>query len=216
MDIDELDYGGPAAGDATNGGSSSGQKQLGYVYRINYAYEGKYLLEASGRYDGSYLFAPGHRFGFFPAFSAGWRLSEEKFMKGITWIDNLKLRGSWGKSGSNSIDPYQYLSPYNIQNYSAVLNGSSTQGVYEALQGNPNITWEKANKLDVGFEATLWKGLLNLDVDYFYGKRSNMLVSNSGVLPGEYGIGTGLINAGIMSNHGVDITISSSHSEAVK
>lgn len=219
LGIDELNYGGPAAADATNGGSSSGEKQIGYVYRINYAYAGKYLLEASGRYDGSYLFAPGNRFGFFPAFSAGWVISEEKFMKDITWIDNLKLRGSWGESGAyprsgGNIQTYQYLSPYNVNSNSAVINGSSTQGISEALQGNPNITWEKANKLDIGFETTLWNGLLNIEADYFYEKRSNMLVSNNSVLPGEYGIGTGLINAGVMSNHGIDIRIASSHSFA--
>ncbi|MCR8560652.1 TonB-dependent receptor [Mucilaginibacter sp. BJC16-A38] len=215
LNIDELNYGGPAAADETNQGYSNGQKQLGYVYRLGYAYDKKYLFEATGRYDGSYLFAPGHRFGFFPAFSAGWRLSEESFMKNITWIDNLKLRASWGQSGAypvvgNVIQTYQYLSPYNAYGNSAVLAGQATQGLYEALQGNPNITWEKANKTDVGFEASLWKGALSIEADYFYEKRSNMLVSIGNSLPGEYGIGTGLVNGGIMSNHGVDLTITSS------
>ncbi|WP_114940685.1 SusC/RagA family TonB-linked outer membrane protein [Mucilaginibacter endophyticus] len=218
LDIDELNYGGPAAADATNFGYSNGQKQIGYVYRVGYSYDKKYLLEAAGRYDGSYLFAPGHRYGFFPAFSAGWRLSEEKFIKdNLLWLDNLKLRASWGKSGAyprtgNAIQTYQYLSPYNPYSNSAVLNGSATQGINESLQGNPNITWEKATKTDVGFEATLWKGLLSIEADYFYEKRANMLVSIGNTLPGEYGIGTGLVNGGIMSNHGVDLTLQSGHS----
>jgi len=92
---------------------------------------------------------------------------------------------------------------------SAVINGSATQGIQEALQGNPTITWEKSNKTDVGLEATLWKGLLGFEADYFYEKRSNMLVSIGNALPGEYGIGTGLTNGGIMSNHGIDLTITS-------
>lgn len=218
LDIDELDFGGPAAADAVNSGSSTGQKQLGYVYRLGYTYDNKYLFEASGRYDGSYLFAPGNRFGFFPAFSAGWRLSEEKFFKdNVTWVDNLKIRGSWGQSGAypriaGNIATYQYLDPYNPYANSGVLNGSATQGIYESLQGNPNITWEKANKTDVGFEATLWKGALSIEADYFYEKRSNMLVSIGNTLPGEYGLATGLVNGGIMSNHGVDITLQSGHS----
>jgi TonB-linked SusC/RagA family outer membrane protein len=212
--IDELNYGGPLPSDETNGGSSSGEKQLGYVYRVGYAYAKKYLFEAAGRYDGSYLFGPGHRFGYFPAFSAGWRISEEKFMQSVTWIENLKLRASWGESGAypssgGNVQTYQYLSPYNVYGNSAVLNGSATQGINEALQGNPNITWEKSKKTDVGFEATLWRGALGIEADYFADKRSNMLVSIGNALPAEYGIGVGLINGGIMQNHGVDLTLSS-------
>lgn len=217
LNIDELDFGGPAATDQTNTGSSSGQKQLGYVYRVGYAYDKKYLLEATGRYDGSYLFAPGHRFGFFPAFSAGWRLSEEKFIKNnFTWIDNLKVRASWGQSGAypvvnDVIQTYQYLDPYKAYGNSAVINGQATQGLYEALQGNPNITWEKAAKTNVGFEASLWKGALNVEVDYFYEKRANMLIAKNNSLPGEYGVGIGLVNEGVMNNRGVDITVKSAH-----
>lgn len=212
LNIDELNYGGPAPADETNGGYSSGQKQIGYVYRLGYAYDNRYLFEAAGRYDGSYLFGPGHRFGFFPAFSAGWRISQEKFMKDITWIDNLKLRASWGQSGAypsvgGNIQTYQFLSPYNAYGNSAVIGGTATQGIYEALQGNPNITWEKSNKTDIGFEASLWKGALGIEADYFYEKRSNMLVSIGNALPAEYGIGVGLVNGGIMQNQGVDLTL---------
>lgn len=214
LNIDELNFGGPLATDETNSGYSTGEKQIGYVYRASYAYDKKYLLEASGRYDGSYLFAPGHRFGFFPAFSGGWRLSEESFMKNVKWINNLKLRGSWGQSGgypsaNNTIQTYQYLSPYNVVSNSAVLGGSGTQGIQEALQGNPDITWEKSTKTDIGVEAGLWKGLLSIEADYFYEKRSNMLVSIGNALPAEYGISTGLTNGGIMSNHGIDLTVNS-------
>src|SRR6185437_9168441 len=91
----------------------------------------------------------------------------------------------------------------------AVLGGSGTQGIQEALQGNPDITWEKSNKTDIGFEAGLWKGLLGIEADYFYEKRSNMLVSIGNALPAEYGISTGLTNGGIMSNHGIDLTLTS-------
>lgn len=217
LNIDELNYGSPNPTDITNSGYSSGTKQLGYVYRANYSYDKKYLFEASGRYDGSYLFAPGKRFGFFPAFSAGWRISEEKFVKdNFTWINNLKLRASWGQSGAypvsgGVIQTYQYLSPYLAYSPAGYLGGANTQGVYESLQGNPNITWEKANKADIGLESTLWNGILGFDIDYFYEKRSNMLVGIGNVLPGEYGIGTGLVNGGIMSNHGIDITLKSGY-----
>ncbi|WP_218859042.1 SusC/RagA family TonB-linked outer membrane protein [Mucilaginibacter sp. E4BP6] len=212
LDIDELSFGGTAPADATNAGSSGGEKQLGYVYRADYAYDKKYLFEATGRYDGSYLFGPGHRFGFFPAFSAGWRLSEEKLIKdNFTWIDNLKIRASWGQSGAypsvgGTIQTYQYLSPYSVGG-GGVIGGTATQSVYQSLQGNPNITWEKSTKTDVGFEGSLWKGALGFEVDYFNDKRSNMLVSIGAVLPAEYGISTGDVNGGIMENHGIDLTL---------
>jgi len=215
LDIDELDFGGPAAADATSTGLSNGQRQLGYVYRIGYSYNNRYFFEAAGRYDGSYLFAPDNRFGFFPAFSAGWRLSEEAFMKNIKWIDNLKLRGSWGESGAypssgGAIQTYQYLSSYNVNGNSAVIGGNTTQGIRESLQGNPNITWERARKTDIGFEASLWNGLLTIEADYFSEKRSNMLVSIGNSLPSEYGIGVGLVNAGIMQNRGTEVSLGSS------
>ena len=211
--IDELDFGGPAPADATNGGSSFQTRQLGYIYRATYAYNDRYLLEASGRYDGSYIFAPGQRFGFFPAFSAGWRLSEENFLKDrYGWLDNLKLRASWGQSGAypyinNQIAAFEYLSPYTPYSPAGVLGGSTVQGLYEARQGNPGITWERANKTDVGLEANLWRNALSLEVDFFYEKRANVLTSRSTVLPGEYGIGVGLVNAGIIKNRGIDLTI---------
>ncbi|MEO6980105.1 MAG: SusC/RagA family TonB-linked outer membrane protein, partial [Mucilaginibacter sp.] len=216
LSIDELDFGGPASTDATNGGHSEGQKQIGYVYRLDYAYNKKYLLEATGRYDGSYLFAPDHQYGFFPAFSAGWRISEEPFIKGkYPWIDNLKIRASYGQSGAypsigGNVATYQFLSPYKIYGNAGVIDNSTTQGVYEALQGNPSITWEKANKTDVGIEASFWNGLLGIEADYFYERRSNLLVVPSSATPPEYGVGLGEVNGGIMQNHGFDVTLTSS------
>jgi hypothetical protein len=147
--------------------------------------------------------------------AAGWRLSQENFMKDISWIDNLKLRASWGQSGAypsigGSIQTYQYLSPYNVYSNSAVIGGSATQGIVEALQGNPNITWEKSNKSDIGVDGTFLKGFLTIEADYFYEKRSNMLVGIGNALPAEYGIGVGLVNGGIMQNKGIDLSLTAS------
>ncbi|MBC6612479.1 TonB-dependent receptor [Hymenobacter sp. BT507] len=214
--IDELDFGGPAPADATNGGTSFQTKQLGYIYRATYAYADKYLLEASGRYDGSYIFAPGQRFGFFPAFSAGWRLSEEAFLKDrFSWLDNLKLRASWGQSGAypyinGNIAAFEYLSPYSPYSPAGVLDGSTVQGLYEVRQGNPSITWERANKTDVGLEFNLWHNALSVEAGLFYEKRANVLTSRTSVLPGEYGIGVGLVNAGVIKNRGLDLTVRTS------
>ncbi len=214
LTLEDLDFGGTAPSDSRVSGLSGGQKQLGYVYRLGYNYAGKYFAEAAGRYDGSYVFGPGHRFGFFPAFSAAWRLSEEEFMKKISWVSNLKLRASYGESGNypniNSVaNQYYYLNQFGVNGASAILGNGITQGISENLQGNPNITWEKAQKIDIGFEATLWNGLLGIDADYFSEKRDNLLVTQAAVLPREYGIGLGPINAGKVTNGGIDLTLSS-------
>ncbi len=214
LTLEDLDFGGTAPSDSRVSGLSGGQKQLGYVYRFTYGYAGKYFAEAAGRYDGSYVFGPGNRFGFFPAFSVGWRLSEEDFMKKFTWINNLKLRASYGESGNypnitSVANQYYYLDQFGVNGASAVLGNGITQGISENLQGNPNITWEKAQKTDIGVEATFWNGLFGIEADYFSEKRDNLLVTQSGVLPREYGVGLGPVNAGKVTNRGIDLTVSS-------
>ncbi|MCE7070024.1 MULTISPECIES: TonB-dependent receptor [Dyadobacter] len=210
--IDEINMGSSSNADMTTSGTSSSARQVGVVYRVTYDYADKYLLEASGRYDGSYFFSPEQRFGFFPAFSAGWRLSEEPFLKGkVRWLDNLKVRASYGEVGALAGSPFQYLSTYNVVGPAYVIGGGAVQAVRERNQANPNITWERARKTDIGLEGTLWRGLLNFEVDYFYEKRSNMLVNPDVVLPLEYGIGLSQVNDGIMDNRGFDLSLGSNY-----
>lgn len=211
LDIDEINMGSSSQADMTTSGSSTQARQLGLLYRVTYDYSDKYFFEASGRYDGSYYFAPGKRFGFFPAFSLGWRLSEENFIKDISWIENLKLRGSYGEVGALAGAPFQYLSTYNAYGPAYVLGGQAVQAANERNESNPNITWERAVKKDIGVEAALWDGLLSFEFDYFYEKRSNMLVSPNVVVPAEYGIGLSEVNGGIMKNQGIDLSIGSSY-----
>lgn len=209
--IDEVDMGSPNPVDREVAGTSSRAKQLGLVYRLTYGYADRYLLEASGRYDGSYYFAPGNRFGFFPAFSVGWRISEEQFIKDrVNWLTNLKVRGSYGEVGALAGSPFQYLSTYGVVGTAYAFNGTAVQGVYERAEPNPNITWERAKKMDVGLEAGLWNDQLSLEVDYFYEKRSNMLLNPNVVIPVEYGIGLSQENAGIMSNRGIEFSFRAS------
>ncbi|MDO1499026.1 TonB-dependent receptor [Winogradskyella maritima] len=112
-------------------------------------------LEASGRYDGHYSFGPDNRWGYFPAFSAAWRVSEEDFMQ-ESIVNNLKLRGSWGKSGNlpyinGELAAFQYLAGYDLRgNAYAFGNGALVQGSRVQNEANPNITWEISTKLDVG------------------------------------------------------------------
>ncbi len=208
LPIDELNFGSADKDNQSNGGSSSEASQVGYVYRVSYNYAQKYLMELAGRYDGHYYFAPDKKYGFFPSFSLGWRISEESFMAGMEKIDNLKLRTSWGQSGNLAGGPNQYSSSLVLYGNSFPFGNSPTQGVYASREGNPDITWEKANKFNIGIDFTLFEGLISGEVDYFNETRDNMLVSPNASVPQEYGIGLGQVNAGKMKNGGIEFLLS--------
>jgi TonB-linked SusC/RagA family outer membrane protein len=211
LPIPELFAGGTGSTDLSNSGGSTGSKQRSLVYRVTYGFDNKYLLEATGRYDGNYYFAPGHRFGFFPAFSAGWRISQESFMQNIKWINELKIRGSWGQSGNLAGAPFQYQSGFTLYGNSAILGGAQTQGLYENTEPNPFITWERATKTDVGIEARILNNMISIEADYFHEKRGNMLLYPNITVPAEYGIGLAQQNAGIMTNNGIELALNGSY-----
>jgi TonB-linked SusC/RagA family outer membrane protein len=212
INIDELDLGSSDLLDSRNNGSSGTASELGYVYRIGYNFKNKYIVEASGRYDGHYSFGPDNRWGYFPAFSAAWRISEEKFMENMDNIDNLKLRGSWGRSGNlPSGGSFQYLDGYDLRgNAYAFGPGNVVQGSSIGSESNPNITWEIATKLDLGFDLTMWNGLLNLEFDYFQEDRTGMLIAPQVTVPVEYGLSLSQENKGAMKNRGFEFTLGTS------
>ncbi|MCE4566715.1 TonB-dependent receptor [Maribellus sp. CM-23] len=205
--IDEIDMGSSNKSDWGIGGRSNHAKQMGLVYRLTYDYKSKYLIETSGRYDGSYYFAPERRWGFFPSVALGWRISEEGFIKdNVEWIDNLKVRGSYGEVGALAGAPFQYISMYGIGGgYN--FDDQGVVGLRETSPANENITWERAKKTDVGFELSILNSLFRIEADFFHEKRSNMLVSPNITVPSEYGIGLNQINAGVMQNQGFDLTL---------
>ncbi|MES2731131.1 MAG: TonB-dependent receptor [Bacteroidota bacterium] len=219
LNIDELSTGSSSQNDIFNAGSSLEQKQVGFVYRVGYSYADKYLIEAAGRYDGHFAFAPGRRYGFFPSFSVGWRLSEEPFLKEkVDWLDNLKIRASYGESGNlpyrtdvalveQQAQAFAYLSTYGIQGTSAVFDGQATQGLFERSQAQPSITWERAKKSNLGIEASFWRGKLGIEADVFYERRNNILRDPTTAVPVEYGIALGRTNAGIMSSQGFEVQL---------
>lgn len=210
VNIEELNFGNPNSDYWGNGGSSGYTRQVGYVYRATYGYNNRYLAELSGRYDGHYYFAPGHRFGFFPATSLAWRMSEENFIKNnAPVIDNLKLRASWGQSGNLAGSAFQYSSMMTVYGNSYGFDNQPNMGAYESIEPNPFITWEVATKSDVGLDLSLWNGLLGVEADYFYEKRNNMLTSPGSTVPTEYGIGLAQVNEGIMENQGIEFLVSS-------
>ncbi|WP_372934485.1 SusC/RagA family TonB-linked outer membrane protein, partial [Mariniphaga sediminis] len=140
--------------------------------RLNYDYKGKYLFEANIRYDGSSRFSQGKKWGAFPSFSAGWRMSEEEFMGNIGWLDNMKLRASWGKLGNQNIlladrkpNYYPYQTVYTLgQNYT--MGGSVTSGIASTAVVNSDIEWESTTTTNIGVDATLF-GKLNVTAEYY-------------------------------------------------
>lgn len=214
LQIDELSLGSSNRLDYDNAGGSNTGSEIGYVYRVGYTYKDKYILEASGRYDGHYAFGPEKRWGYFPAFSAAWRVSEEKFMESMKeTVTDLKIRGSWGKSGNlpyinGQLAAFQYLSGYDLRgNAYAFGNGNLVQGSWEGAESNPNITWEVATKLDIGFDLNLWNNLLNVEFDYFQEDRTGMLLTPQVTLPVEYGLSLSQENKGSMENKGFEVTL---------
>lgn len=191
-----------------NSGSASESARRSYFGRLAYDFSGKYMAQFNFRYDGSYIFQSNQRWGFFPGVSAGWRLSEESFIKdNADWIDNLKLRGSYGKQGNDNIDPFQYLLKYQFgRNY--VFGNTDMLGLYQKGFPNNNVTWETANTYNVAVEGSFWNGLLGFEIEYFKTKRTNILAKRNASIP-KY---TGLIdlpneNIGKVQNQGVELQL---------
>ena len=150
--IPELNMGSPVAEFISNSGTTTRFGQQGYVMRLNYNYAQKYMLELAGRYDQTYQYAPDRRSAFFPSVSLGWRLSEESFIKdNFSFINNLKLRASYGKSGNPVGDAFSYLSQYKIEN-GAVFgkNPTQLQSLVEGAEPNIFLTWETVWKANIG------------------------------------------------------------------
>ncbi|MBP1678050.1 MAG: TonB dependent receptor, partial [Bacteroidetes bacterium] len=152
-------------------GSSNETRSIGYVFRMKYDYDDKYLAEFTGRYDGSYKFSGnvgGKRWGFFPSLSVGWRMSGEDFMKDYSFINNLKIRGSVGMLGNDGVPAYSYLNTYDFRENSTVVGGNLVNSIYTTGYANPNLTWERTLSYNGGFDLTMWKGLLSAEFDAFY------------------------------------------------
>ena len=163
------------------GGAGYERARLSYFGRVAYNYKEKYLAEFLWREDGSYLFPENHRFGFFPGFLAGWRISEENFFKNIHFVNSLKIRGSYGELGNDqvyykaSLREYQFLSTYGFSSYT--INNAAFKTLYEQVVPNPSFTWEVAKNTDVGIDGTLFNNRVDFTFDYFYNKRDQILMA---------------------------------------
>lgn len=187
--VDQL-YAGNTANQAVTSTNVDPNVNQGLVGRVNYDFKGKYLLEGSFREDGSSKFAEGHRWGFFPAVSAGWRITEEPFLKNkVSFLDNLKLRASYGKLGDDASSTYQYLSGYNYPGSNYVLNGTLVNGLGFRGLSNPNLTWFTSKLANIGIDADLFSSKLHLEADVFSKRREGLLATRNLSLPGSVGAG---------------------------
>jgi TonB-linked SusC/RagA family outer membrane protein len=192
-----------------NSGSAWETAYNNYFGRLNYNFRSRYMAEFLFRYDGSQIFPEGKRYGFFPAVSAGWRLSEEKFISdNLPFVSELKLRASYGELGNDRVKQWQYMQAFQFgDNY--VFGGSDVTGLFSSLSENPNITWEVSKKTDVGLVAELWKGLLGADITVFLEKRSNILWKRILSVPKTFGLPPlPDENIGKVDNHGFELELS--------
>lgn len=212
-DLDDLDLVGQNAEGATITGVGGGQNEyalLGIFGRINYDYKSRYLFEVSGRYDGTSRFASGSRWGFFPSASAGWRISEESFFQPVRqWIDNLKVRGSFGSLGNQNISSYySFARLISISSLGYTFGEGSVLPKYSSLSAPiaSGMTWETAQQWDFGFDLTMLGNRLNLTVDGYIRDTKDMLTDGVD-LPGVYGADLSDMNAADLRTKGYEITL---------
>jgi TonB-linked SusC/RagA family outer membrane protein len=211
--IPELFAGGQE--DWSNDGSAAHGTRMSYFSRADYNYKGKYLFEFVGRYDGSYLFPPNTRFGFFPAFSAGWRLTEEPFFKdNVSLFNELKLRASWGRTGNDITDPnslveaQQYLGGYQFGGGYVFGIDQVVPSIYQSRVANPEVTWERSNQLDIGVDGVILNNRLSFTIDYWNELRTGILIQRNASVPRSTGLTLPRENLGKVRSWGYDGNLS--------
>ncbi len=189
-----------------NNGWANQNAYMSYFGRVNYDLSRKYLFEFVWRYDGSYKFPETKRFGFFPGVSAGWRISEEDFWKSnLSFFDDFKIRGSWGQTGNDRIDEYQYLTTYGFTSGRAfVFGGADNKLLVETKIPNLNVTWEIANQANIGFDAAFLNNKVTLSADYFNNVRTQILIKRNASIPSSTGLTLPPENIGEVKNRGFE------------
>ena len=211
-----------AVGEAEGYGSGEGYTLVSFFGKVNYTYADRYLASLTMRYDGSSRFGRNNRYGTFPSVSLGWRISEESFMKSLDWLDNLKLRASWGQTGNQEISNIarytifesnygeagfggqSYGTSYDI----AGTNGGQTlpSGFKRNQLGNDNLKWETTTQTNIGFDFGMLRNALYGSFEWYYKKTTDILVYMPGI--GVMGEGSSQwINAGEMTNKGIELNV---------
>jgi TonB-linked SusC/RagA family outer membrane protein len=184
----------------------------GYAGRLGYDYKRKYLIEFNGAYNGTDAFSSGNAYGFFPAISAGWNIAREPFfrsLKPLNWIDNFKIRGSYGIVGSDDIGNAQTSYLHEFNNSGSASFGESHAnytGIQEGNLGNDDVTWEKERKFSIGTDITAFKDRLSITLDYFDHLRYDIITAR-GTMSAMFGASIPMVNVGEVKNSGYEIEI---------
>ena len=178
-------------------------KLISYLGRLNYDFQGKYLLTLTGRYDGSSKFGKNNKFAFFPSGAFAWRVSQESFMQGITSISNLKLRASYGFSGNQAISAYATLP--RLTNTSVTFNNEIYTGFVQSSLSNSNLKWETTGQLDIGIDLGAFDERVQLTADYYDKKTTDLLLNVN--LPTSSGFSTVIQNVGEVGNRGFEVQL---------
>lgn len=191
-----------------NSGSYGERANISYLGKMNYNYQDKYLLECAFRYNGSYRYSPGKRWGFFPVVSGGWRISEETFMKErLPMISNLKLRGSYGETGIDAGDEFQYIEGFELgtDGYE-FIDGHQTNAVRTPPLINKNLTWITAKTIDLGLDLMLWNGLVDISFDVYQRNRDGLLARRNTQLTNTFGASLPEENLNADRTQGIEFT----------
>ncbi|MEH6307949.1 TonB-dependent receptor [Olivibacter sp. CPCC 100613] len=194
-----------AAARITGGTDKSDWSLISYLARANYAYLDKYLVTATVRSDGSSRFGSNNRWGVFPSLALGWRISNENFLKNVSWLNELKLRASYGFTGNFNIGNYSYMSNIGTNDY--VFNGTLASGRIMNTLGNPNLGWEKMRELNTGIDFVGFDNRLTVSVDYYHRNTQDLLLNVE--IPESSGFSTVTENRGDVLNQGLELGINS-------
>ncbi len=212
--LPELGYGQPA--DSPIGGSSNASRSAGYVFRARYNWDERYMAEFTGRYDGSYKFAGMRqtRWGFFPSASVAWNMAKESWMKDVSILDDLKIRGSIALLGNDNISSYMFLNTYSKYDsdviYGSYGNGTNVNPAYkDSGLANTDLTWEKSLSYNLGFDLKMWGGKLGMEVDGFYRYNYDILTAmGSDYPPSMGGYYPAYKNHNAYDTRGIDVMVS--------
>jgi TonB-linked SusC/RagA family outer membrane protein len=205
-DIDQLFAGSQLNKD--NDGSAYNDGRIGYVTRLNYSYAGKYLVEGSVRYDASARYISTRRWAYFPGVSVGWRLSRENFLKDVSFIDDLKLRGSYGRAGNDYVGQFNYLTGFNFGgNYVFGENPGISTGIISKGLANADLTWERTATSNIGLDGSFLKGLIGFEFDVFYRKVTDVAGTRILSLPSTVGATLPQENINSYDNRGFELVL---------
>lgn len=208
-DIMDLNYGEEVIDDLVKGAHGMFHR-AGYVSRLKYDYKGKYLVEVTGRYDGSSRLPSHNRWGLFPAVALGWRISDESFFKdNVQFVNDLKIRASTGKLGNDEVGNYAYLRTMSMGvNPVAMIGDKLVRSLGVTNVPNKDIKWETTTNYNIGFESTLWNGLLGVEADAFYSVTKDILQSQGGLMPPSMGgYYPATVNSGVVDNRGFELIL---------